>query len=210
MAIIARRTSETPDIAPLYTTSLEHVKLIVGLGNHGDQYAKHRHNVGFMCLDHFAQIYEADWQVKKDFKAQLAQVDLGGVRLLLLKPQTYMNNSGEAVQLVQKFYKLNDASLLVIYDEIRLKFGVIEAMVTEQTFGHNGLKSLQSTLQQNLQLIRVGIGPKTPPEIDLSTFVLSAFSDAENFKLNKITKEVCSLLGEASSQNLMPHRRTVD
>ena len=209
MAIIVKKPIISPESAPLYTSSLEKMRLIVGLGNPGAKYAGHRHNAGFACLDRLVELYEAGWQEKKGLKGRLAQLDLAGIRLLLLKPQTYVNLSGEAVALMSRFYKLRPEEITVVYDEIRLNFGSIEALSSQNHFGHNGLKSIQQHLGNHLQLIRVGIGPKRPPEAELTDFVLNGFTEKERALLPKITKEVCNLIGEAGGEPLKDQRRSV-
>ena len=209
MAIIVKKPVVSPEIAPLYTSSLERTRIFAGLGNPGKEYADNRHNIGFMCLNRLAEMYETPWQNKKDFKSHLAQMDLGGCRLLLAKPQTYVNLSGTAIMPIIRFYKLQPEEVYIIYDEIRLPFGTIEVCATESNFGHNGLKSIQTCLGNSLKLIRVGIGPKKPDQIALTDFVLANFTLAESKRLPKITKEVCSLIGEAGSGQLKPEKRSV-
>ena len=209
MAIIVKKPAISPEIAPLYTSSLEKTRLFAGLGNPGKQYAGNRHNIGFMCLDRLAEMYETLWQNKKDFKGYFAQLDLGGCRLLLLKPQTYVNLSGTAVEAVVRFYKLRPEDVCVVHDEIRLPFGTIETRKTESVFGHNGLKSIQACLGSGLQLVRVGVGPKKPVQIPLTDFVLADFTPEEKELLPKITKEVCSLIGEISGNDPKSEKRTI-
>ena len=145
---------------------------------------------------------------KTNFKSWLCQLDLGETRFILIKPQTYMNLSGEAVQKISQFYNLKPDQIYIIHDEIRLKFGLIEALVTPNNFGHNGLKSIQNIFKSELNLIRVGIGPKKPAEIDLTDFVLTNFTSQEEAQLPKITQEVCSLLGEMG-QTFQPQKRNL-
>lgn len=209
MAIIVKKPAISPEMTPLYTSSLEKIKLFAGLGNPDKKYAGNRHNIGFMCLDRLAEMYETTWQNKKDFKSHFGQLDLGGSRLLLIKPQTYVNLSGTAVEAVVRFYKLQPTDVYVIYDEIRLPFGTIEICESEGNFGHNGLKSIQSCLGGNLRLIRVGIGPKKPAEIALTDFVLADFRPEESKLLPKVTKEVCSLIGETGGSDLKPEKRSI-
>ena len=209
MAIIVKKPIISPESAPLYTSSLEKIRLIVGLGNPGSQYARQRHNIGFICLEKLAELYEASWQAKKGLQGQLAQLDLAGVRLLLLKPQTYVNLSGEAISLTARFYKLRREEITIVYDEVRLNFGTIEALSGQNHFGHNGLKSAQQHLGEHLQLIRVGIGPKQPPQAELTDFVLGDFTAPEKVLLPSITKEVCNLIGEAGSEAPKNQKRSI-
>lgn len=197
MAIILKKGSTTPSIAPLFTSPLQELRLVVGLGNPDKKYTQTRHNIGFMCLDKMREVYdEGRWSPTPKLKSQLASLNLGNIRVYLAKPTTYVNLSGEAVNAVLRFYKLTPSDVCLVYDEIRLPFGTLEVLQTDKDYGHNGLKSIQAHLGQSLQLIRVGIGPKRPSDIELSDFVLSDFTDQESQKLPKITREVCSLLGE--------------
>lgn len=209
MGIIVKKSPMLPSVAPLYTSALEKVKLFVGLGNPGSKYINNRHNIGFMCLDRLAQLYDAPWQDKKDFKSHFTQIDLSGTRLLLIKPQTYVNLSGEAVLNVAQFYKLTPDSIFIIHDEIRHPFGTIEVFMGDNNFGHNGLKSIQNTIGEKLQLVRVGIGPKKPSQINLTDFVLANFTDDQAKNLPLLTKEVSSIMGEASSGLLKPEKRSI-
>ena len=209
MAIIVKKPNLTPEQAPLYTSTWEKVSLIIGLGNPGKEYQGTRHNIGFMCLDRLAELYEAPWQNKKDLKSHLALIDLSGLRLILLKPQTYVNLSGQAALNTAHFYKLPPSDIYIIHDEIRHPLGTIEVLNTQNNFGHGGLKSIQSLLGEDLQLVRVGIGPKKPSDIALTDFVLAHFAAEEKKRLPKITQEVCSLIGEATEGILKPQKRII-
>ena len=209
MNIVSKKPILSQDISSLYTSSLEKIKLFVGLGNPGEKYALNRHNIGFMCLDRLAKLYEVPWQNKKDFESYFAQIDLSGTRILLIKPQTYVNLSGQAVTKTIQFYKLPPEDVYIIHDEIRNPFGTIEVFLGQNSFGHNGLKSIQNSIKGELQLIRVGIGPKEPEQIDLTDFVLADFTKKQLESLPAITKEVCSIIGESSSGNLRPEKRSV-
>lgn len=209
MGIVTKKPILNEDISALYTSSLESLKLFIGLGNPGDKYAANRHNAGFMCLNRLADLSDIAWQNKPDFKSQFAQTDIGGARIMLIKPQTYVNLSGEALAAVADFYKLAPGDIYVIHDEIRHPFGTIEVCRRHEHFGHNGLKSIKNFLKGELQLIRVGIGPKRPEQISLSDFVLADFTANELEKLPSVTKEVCSLIGEAGAGPLKAGKRSI-
>ncbi|MYB39854.1 aminoacyl-tRNA hydrolase [Candidatus Saccharibacteria bacterium] len=209
MAIIRKSPVLSEDTSALYTSGMEVAKLFVGLGNPGQKYASNRHNAGFMCLDRMVEMYETPWQDKRDFKSHFAQIEIGGIRLIMLKPQTYVNLSGEAVLKVAQFYKLIPENIHVIYDEVRLPFGTIEVLAGQQTFGHNGLKSIAGLIEGEMKLIRFGIGPKRPEQIALTDFVLADFTAEEAVKLPGLTREVCSIIGEASGGDLPNGRRSV-
>ena len=153
--------------------------LIAGLGNPGKEYERTRHNVGFVAIDAIA----ARAGVKIDrakFKALIAEVTLGGRRGLLMKPQTFMNLSGEAVSEAMRFYKLDAAHVIVISDDVSLDPGRLRVRRKGSAGGHNGLKSLNEHLgTDEYPRIKMGVGQKPNREYDLADWVLSHFSDEE-------------------------------
>jgi PTH1 family peptidyl-tRNA hydrolase len=181
-----------------YTTfSLNKTLLIVGLGNPGDEYAGTRHNVGFMALDEFAHKNNFEpWVLKKDLKCELAQTRLGDTRVLLIKPQTFMNLSGEAVQAVQHFYKLSNQQMVVVHDELDINFGQIRVRVGGSAAGNNGIKSVTQQVGEDYARVRVGIGPKKPEQMDTADFVLQDFSKEQREKLPALLRELGALLSE--------------
>ena len=158
--------------------------LIVGLGNPGAEYARTRHNVGFRVLDLLA----AEAGVKVDrakFRALTAAGELAGQKVLLLKPQTYMNNSGEAVQLAAMFYRVPISRILLISDDISLPVGRVRVRAEGSAGGHNGLKSVIAHLgSQDFPRVKVGVGAKPHPDYDLADWVLSSFSAQEEKDLS--------------------------
>lgn len=153
--------------------------LIVGLGNPGPEYEKTRHNVGFRVVDRLAE----DAGVKIDrakFRALTRTAELAGQKVLLVKPQTFMNNSGEAVQLAAMFYKVPISHILVLSDDISLPVGKIRVRPEGSAGGHNGLKSIISRLgSQDFPRVKIGVGAKPHPDYDLADWVLSRFSPEE-------------------------------
>lgn len=171
--------------------------LIVGLGNPGQEYASSRHNVGFMCLDEFARLNEFDpWINKKDLKCWLASATLGDTKVLLCKPTTFMNLSGEAVQAVTHFYKVPAENTIAVHDELDINFGLLRTRLGGSSAGHNGIKSVSQHIGENYGRLRVGIGPKTPAAIDSADFVLQDFTKAEQAVLPALTREVSAMLSE--------------
>lgn len=210
MAIIVKKSTENPDVLPVYTNSLQDLKLFVGLGNPGVKYQNNRHNFGFMCLDKLSQIYDLQWQDSNKFKSHITETTMAETRIIACKPQTYMNLSAEAVIKLVDFYRIQPEKVFIIHDEIRLDFGTIETKISDNTYNHNGLRSLSQIFKnQPLNLIRVGIGPKQPQQISLADFVLSNFNLGQQQSLNKITKEVCSIIGEISAQDMQMGKRSV-
>ena len=153
--------------------------LIVGLGNPGREYEKTRHNVGFRAVELLAK----DAGVKIDrskFRALTRQTTVAGQKVLLLQPQTYMNNSGEAVQLAAMYYRVPVSHILVLSDDGSLPVGKIRVRPDGSAGGHNGLKSIISHLGgQDFPRIKIGVGVKPHPDYDLADWVLSSFSAEE-------------------------------
>lgn len=152
------------------------MKLIVGLGNPGKTYALTRHNVGFMAVN--AQINDLHLSTTEKFKGELSTWQRNGETVLLFKPHTYMNLSGEAVRLVMDFYKLSVADLLVIYDDLDLPVGKIRLREKGSAGGHNGMKSIiQHVGTQDFARCRIGIDKN--PLYDTKDYVLGRFTAAE-------------------------------
>ena len=153
--------------------------LIVGLGNPGREYEKTRHNVGFRAVDLLAK----DAGVKIDrarFRGLTCQTTLAGQKVLLLKPQTFMNLSGEAVHLAAMYYRLPVSRILVLSDDISLPVGKIRVRPEGSAGGHNGLKSIISHLGgQDFPRVKIGVGAKPHPDYDLADWVLSNFTSEE-------------------------------
>lgn len=171
--------------------------IVCGLGNPGTQYENTRHNAGFMAIDTIAEKIGAD--VKKlKFKSLTADVTLGGVRCLLMKPSTFMNNSGEAVAEAMNFYKLTPDKLLIIYDDISLDVGRLRIRQKGSDGGHNGIKSIiLHTNSDKFPRIRIGVGAKPHPDYDLADWVLSGFPKEQAEVLEQ------SLSNAASAAELM-------
>lgn len=151
---------------------------IVGLGNPGLQYENTRHNVGFMTIDYLANKYDIDVR-KLKFKSLYGQGEISGHKVMLIKPQTYMNNSGEAIRELKNFYKFDIDKLIVIYDDIDIDFGTIRIRKKGSAGSHNGMKSIIYQIQDDqFPRIKVSIGKK-PERWDLANFVLSGFSQEE-------------------------------
>jgi len=181
-----------------YTTfSLTKTLLIVGLGNPGEEYADTRHNIGFMCVDEFARKNNFDpWIAKKDLKCELTQTNLGDARVILVKPRTFMNLSGEAVQAVQHFYKLSNEQTVVVHDELDINFGQVRMRVGGSAAGNNGVKSVSQHIGGDYGRVRIGIGPKTPEQMDTADFVLQDFTHDQQGQLPALKREVSAILSE--------------
>lgn len=163
----------------------KNMKLIAGLGNPGGKYAKTRHNAGFMCVDALAEKLNAQkFKTDKKFSAQIAEVEYKDEKLLLVKPQTYMNESGKSINKLVNFYKCEPKDLLVVYDDIDLPLGSIRLRQKGSAGSHNGMKSIIESLGfSHFPRLRIGIENREKTflikEKDLSAFVLSKFNAEE-------------------------------
>ncbi len=159
--------------------------LIVGLGNPGRDYKLTRHNAGFLLLDHLASTLGVTF-ARLQFKALVTDARLEGRKLILAKPQTYMNLSGQAVGALMKFYKLPPEALLVAYDDVDLPFGTLRMRPKGGSGGHKGMKSIIERLgTQDFPRLRLGIG-RPPGRMEAAAYVLQPFSTAEQAELPAI------------------------
>lgn len=155
------------------------MKLVVGLGNPGVQYAKTRHNIGFMVIDYLAEQLNITVD-KVKFKSIIGEGYAGTEKIILAKPQTYMNLSGEAVLDMVQWYKLEPEEIIVIYDDMDLPTGRIRLRSQGSAGGHNGMKSIIYLIQTDkFPRLRVGIGRPDNQNIESANFVLGKFSDSE-------------------------------
>ena len=146
--------------------------IIAGLGNPGAQYAKTRHNVGFVAIDYIAERLGVRIDRAK-FHALVAEAKIGNVRVLLMKPETYMNNSGVAIGEAASFYKISPDHVIVLHDEISFDPGIIRIRRKGSAGGHNGLKSIIAHLaSEDFPRVKIGVGKKPTPEYDLADWVL--------------------------------------
>lgn len=211
MALFQNRP-QASDSHNYYTVGLNKTVLIVGLGNPGKEYDLTRHNVGFEVLDRFVSKHTEmqAWINKKDLKCHSSQGQFGDTRVYVIKPTTFMNLSGEAVQTVMNFYKIAPDFITIIHDELDINFGQIRLRVGGGSAGHNGIKSVTQHIGEHYGRIRIGIGPKTPEQIDSADFVLQKFSSEEQAQLNNLAKETGAILTEFiySGQALPTETRT--
>lgn len=193
-----QRNDQFSDSKPFFTLSLSKTFLIVGLGNVGREFDGTRHNIGFDCVDELVsnQSELSDWQNKKDLKVHFSVGQFNETRVIVIKPTTLMNLSGEAVVLVSNFYKISPANIVIVHDELDIDFGQIRTRVGGGSAGHNGIKSVISSIGEGFGRVRIGIGPKTPDQIDSADFVLGKFSKSLASDVNLLKKEVVSMLVE--------------
>lgn len=174
-------------------TSSEPVSfIVVGLGNIGKQYEKTRHNAGFLAIDHIAKKYGATIDRVK-FHATVGEANIGGTRVLLMKPTTFMNNSGVAVGEAASFYKIPPERVLVLHDEISFDPGIIRIRRKGSAGGHNGLKSIIAHLPgEDFPRIKIGVGKKPNPQYDLADWVLGKMPEADALAMEKRFDDIAS------------------
>ena len=171
---------------------MENVYLIVGLGNPGREYAKTRHNVGFMVAERLAKRWRAEWKAQKKFQSRVAQADQDGCRCLLAEPQTYMNLSGEAVSALMNYYRVAHERLLVVMDDADLPFGEIRMRAEGSSGGHHGLESIEAHLgTRQYARLRIGIGRDANAVREISGYVLGPFRAADGELLEKVLTRAC-------------------
>ena len=168
--------------------------LVVGLGNPGPQYAKTRHNVGFMVADVLAARIGVPFKVHKKSGAEVATGRLGGRSVVLAKPRCYMNESGRQIGPLAKFYSIAPGDVIVIHDELDIDFGRVRLKLGGGEGGHNGLRSLANSLgSKDFQRVRIGIG-RPPGRKDPAAFVLEPFSSTERTEVPTL----CELAADAT------------
>jgi len=197
---------QTTEATGFYTVGQNKNILLVGLGNPGKEYDLTRHNIGFACIDYFVdKTDEMDaWIEKRDLKCLYSSGRMGDNRVIAIKPTTFMNLSGEAVQAVASFYKIPAQNILVIHDELDIDFGQIRTRMGGSST-HNGIKSVSQHNSENYGRVRIGVGPKKPAKIDGADFVLQKFSVKEQEQLPNLYKEVNAVLTEYIYGGQLPH-----
>lgn len=157
------------------------MKIICGLGNPGQNYENTRHNAGFIFLDELAKAFNSsEFKVKKEWNLALAECGSGDDKILLVKPLTYMNKSGEALSLLSNFYKVGPGDIILIFDDVDLPLGTVRFRKQGSAGTHNGMKSVISHLgTQDFPRLRLGIESRTNKLMPLDAFVLSPFKNEE-------------------------------
>lgn len=159
--------------------------LIVGLGNPGRRYKKTRHNIGFMVVDRILNASDCSL-IKNDFYSEYAEINIDGKPVIIAKPQTFMNNSGEAVSELVHYFKIKRSQCLILYDDVDLLFGRIKIKGQGSSGGHNGLESIIQHLGTNrIARLRVGIGSEKAKK-NMVKYVLSGFARKERKDLNNL------------------------
>lgn len=168
--------------------------LVVGLGNPGNKYTYTRHNSGFLCLDMLSQ--KLNFRIDRlKFKSLICDTKINGHRCIVMKPQTYMNNSGEAIRECANFYKIKPENIIVIYDDISLDVGKLRIRRKGTDGGHNGIKSIIYHLNSDqFPRIKLGCGKKPHPDYDLIDWVISEFKKDELKALEPALENACKAL----------------
>lgn len=198
MSLFQRRP-QVSDPINYITVGLNKTVLIVGLGNPGAEYDGTRHNIGFECIDEFVDKNSdmGGWVSKKDLKCLMSTGRMGETRVIAIKPTTFMNLSGEAVQAVSDFYKVHPNQTFVVHDELDINFGQIRTRMGGASAGHNGIKSLIQHIGEDFGRIRVGVGPKVPEQIDSADFVLGKFTKEQQKDVPACRREANAILTES-------------
>ena len=165
---------------------MENIFLIVGLGNPGAEYARTRHNAGFLLVEKLAAKWKCDFANERKFKARIAKADCSGKKVLLCEPQTFMNLSGETVGALKDFYQLPLKQILVAVDDADLPFGEIRLRKSGSSGGHHGLESIEQHLgSREFARLRIGIGRKDGSR-EITNYVLGKFDSSESELLKKV------------------------
>ena len=169
--------------------------LLLGLGNIGSEYKKTRHNFGFLVLDKIIEDYNLKASGLK-FSSEIFSGEIAGEKIIALKPQTYMNNSGAALLAAVQFYKIPTNNIIVFHDDIDLPLGKIKVKIGGGNAGHNGLKSLDAVIGKDYWRVRLGVDRPINAEFDISDYVLAKFSRDEMKVVAEIVQNVSNSLIE--------------
>ena len=172
------------------------MKLIVGLGNPGDQYKYTRHNAGFMAVDYLAKAFDFDgFKEVKDHKALVSEGQIDGEKVFLIKPQTFMNLSGQSVRSISNFYKIPLEDIIIIYDDVDIPFETLRIRMMGSAGGHNGIKSLIQELgTDEFTRVRLGIRPEKPFPGALEDYVLGKLTEDEKAALNIVIDKLPAVI----------------
>ena len=171
---------------------MENIFLIVGLGNPGAEYAKTRHNAGFLLVEKLAEQWKSNWANERKFVSRVAKAERNGQKVLLCEPQTFMNLSGKSVGALVNFYQLPLVKILVAVDDADLPFGEIRLRKSGSSGGHHGLESIEQHLaSREFARLRIGIGRKDSSR-QIANYVLGKFDSSENELLKKVLERAAN------------------
>lgn len=193
------------------------VSLIAGLGNPGRDYAGTRHNLGFVVVDALARAEGLSWSHERRFESEVARWEVRpGVTRWLVKPQTFMNESGRALRALLAFHKVPPGSLTVAYDDFNIDLGLVKVSVRGSAGGHNGIASVLAHVGDGFARYRLGIGVPRPPAMDIADFVLTKFPSSEQSRIEQLLPTFVDGLrllldnGPAHAMNLLNRRESHD
>ena len=170
---------------------MDTIYLVAGLGNPGAEYARTRHNAGFMAVERFGKKLGADWKNEAKFRSRVARCEVGGRKVILCEPQTYMNASGEAVAPLTAYYKVSQERILVVVDDADLPFGQIRLRAEGSSGGHHGLESIEQQLgTRQFARLKVGIGRTDRGLREITGHVLGKFGPEEAELLEKVLDRI--------------------
>jgi peptidyl-tRNA hydrolase, PTH1 family len=161
------------------------ISLVAGLGNPGRDYASTRHNLGWVVVEAFAKKHGLVWQAAPQFEAEIARWDTPGRTRWLVKPLTFMNDSGRSVAAFARYYKFAPDEVTAVYDDLTIDLGLVKVTITGSDGGHNGVTSLLEHLGDGFARYRLGIGPKEPLQMELTDFVLGKFTPEQHTLLTQ-------------------------
>jgi peptidyl-tRNA hydrolase, PTH1 family len=179
-------------------------KLIVGLGNPGEEYDGSRHNVGFMALDRYANLQGTELKSKDKFSGDIGDFELDGTKIILLKPQTYYNLVGNSIRPVKDFYKIENEDILIVHDELDLPFGTIRTRTGAADAGNHGVQHIIKTVGPHTTRIRIGTHNDFADKVPGPSFVLGKFLPEELEDLDKVLGEAVALMA-LFAHGKMPH-----
>ena len=181
------------------------LSLVAGLGNPGREYEHTRHNLGWVVIDALAKKHGLAWKRAPQFDAGIARWDVGAARTRwLIKPLTFMNDSGRAVGALARFYKIEPPAIAAVYDDLTIDLGLIKVTTTGSAGGHNGVESLLEHLGSGFVRYRLGVGPKHPAQMDMADFVLGQFTSEQQLLVNQILDHYVSGLELLLSRGVEP------
>lgn len=165
--------------------------LIIGLGNPGAEYINTRHNIGFKAVEAIASSLNCSFKIHSKFKSEIATAQYLGNKIILLKPQTYMNLSGEAVSIAKNYYNIPINNIVVFHDEMDIKLGTMRYKIGGGSAGHNGIKSIDQHIGKEYNRVRIGIGrPENGQEV--ADYVLSKFASSEKNTINRVLEHIAA------------------
>lgn len=173
------------------------MKLIVGLGNPGKKYDNTRHNIGFMCVDAWLKQNCTTFSLNKKFEAEMAELNINNDKVIVIKPQTFMNLSGSSVGKVLNYYNIDLDDLIVIQDDLDLEFGKIRLKFNSSSGGQNGIKDIIKHLHSQ-EFLRIKVGIKNQFKHNAADFVIANFNQEEKQQLEQIIAQVCAILDDFS------------